>query len=746
MLFIGVAESRAQADWEQAARWTPDRAFEHLFGTEVRPNWIEGTGNFWYRYLGQDGFHYWLVTSHGEAREKLFDRMVLAAAMNKLANSAYDGKFLDLENVEAMEDRLRFDLGDHRYEYDRSSGKLEKTEKEEVVEPEPWMNMAPDGKLCVFMRGNDLFVKEGDEAEVRITSDGEKGLSWGKEWDLIDDDDRSPRSAPVTWSGDSQRFCVHRADLREVEDLWVVDHLHRPRPILKTYKCPMPEGKVPRWELWVYDRGTEKMVRIEADRFEDQTLDDIFIENLWWSKDSETLFFTRRSRDYMKVDLCAADPRTGKSRVLVEERIKGMVYIQPPVMLEQSGRFLWWSMRDGWGHYYLYDLDGTIITQVTRGPWTVRKAEYVDEENEQLYFMASGREKSRNPYYSHLYKVALDGKGMKLLTPEDGEHQCSLSPTRRYFVDTYSRVDLPNRNVVRNMEGELLMELETADVSRLVEAGWKPPEIFSAKSADGVTDQWGVMYKPHDFSPEKSYPIITRAYPGRQSEFIPLEFYPVTVESTLAQLGFIVVRFGNRGGCPERGLEYREYGREEFRDYGLADKKAVIEELAERHPWIDIERVGIAGGSSGGFMTVSAMLVYPDFFKVGVAMTSPNDPSVYYNIWAERYFGVKKVTGDDGVERWDCKPDGNIELARYLEGNLLMIYGAQDDNVHPAHLFRMADALIKAGKRFDMFIVPGADHALGDWRYLYGMVLEYFAEHLLGDRRGGVDAFMRTNG
>jgi len=276
------------------------------------------------------------------------------------------------------------------------------------------------------------------------------------------------------------------------------------------------------------------------------------------------------------------------------------------------------------------------------------------------------------------------------------------------------------------------MELETTDVSRLEGAGWKPPEIFSAKSADGVTDQWGVMYKPHDFSPDKSYPIVTRAYPGRQSEFIPLEFYPVTIESTLAQLGFIVVRFGNRGGCPERGLAYREHGRDDFRDYGLDDKKVVIEELAQRHSWIDIERVGMVGSSSGGFMTVSAMLVHSDFFKVGVAMTAPNDPSVYYNVWAERYYGIEKVKGDDGVERWECKPDSNIELAKYLEGN-----------VYPAHLYRMADAFIKAGKRFDMFVVPGADHSLGDPNYLYGMMMDYLVEHLLGERRPGADALMR---
>jgi dipeptidyl-peptidase 4 len=742
IIVVSTAALDAQADWTQAAAWTPDKAAGRLLGTKVRPNWVTETGGFWYRYFGHDGFRYWIVTSDGASREPLFDQGVLAAELNRLTKGSYSANSLDLEDLEVRGGAIRFSLGGRRFRFGPFAGRLEEAEPSKVVEPDPGMSTASDGTISACLRGNDLYVKKQGEDDVRLSSDGSKGLSWGTECDLVDNDDKETRRAPVLWSGDSRRFCIHRADLRAVEELWLVDHLSEPRPVLKTIKYPMPEGEVPRWELWVYDRDTERMIPIETDRFEDQTLADLFVETAWWSGNSKTLYFTRRSRDYMKVDLCAADPMTGKSRVLVEERLEGMVYIQPPVLLEKSEQFLWCSMRDGWAHYYLYDLDGHLVNQVTRGSWSVRKPLRVDEDSGVFYFMASGREEGRNPYYSHLYKVSLDGKGLKLLTPENAEHQCSLSPTGDFFVDTWSRVDLPNRNVVRDTDGELLLELEIADVSRLVAAGWKPPVIFSAKSADGMTDQWGVMYRPHDFSPDRQYPVIAWVYPGRQSEFIPLEFYPVTVASTLAQLGFIVVRHGNRGGCPERGLAYREYGRDEFRDYGLPDKKAVLEELGRRHPWIDIERVGIVGGSSGGFMTVSAMLVHPEFFRVGVAMSAPNDPSIYFNAWAERYYGIRKVKGDDGRERWNSRPDGNIELARCLDGELLMIAGAQDDNVHPAHLFRMADAFIRAGKRFDMFLVPGADHTLGDWRYVYGMALDYFAEHLLGDRPRGVNAFL----
>jgi dipeptidyl aminopeptidase/acylaminoacyl peptidase len=379
---------------------------------------------------------------------------------------------------------------------------------------------------------------------------------------------------------------------------------------------------------------------------------------------------------------------------------------------------------------------------VTQGAFNVDEVMAVDEAEGLMYFQANGREAGRNVYYRHAYRTGLDGRGLHLLTPEDAEHRCVLSPSRRYLIDTYSRVDLEPRSLLRTARGDLVLKLEISDISCLTAAGWRAPEVFKAKSADGVTDQWGVIYKPFDFDANRKYPIVTRVYPGRQQEGVPREFWPVTAEMSLAQLGCVVVQFGNRGGTFERGAKYRSHGRDEFRDYGLADKKAVIEELARRHPWIDDKRVGIFGGSSGGFMTVSAMLTYPDFFQVGVAMTAPNDPSIYFNMWAERYGGVKRVDNEDGSVSWDCQVEGNLELADRLRGRLLLVYGEQDQLVHPAQLYRMAQAFVTAGKRFDMFVVPGAGHDLGDWEYPYGLVWDYFAEHLIGAKRDGAEALL----
>jgi dipeptidyl aminopeptidase/acylaminoacyl peptidase len=726
---------------ELAARWTPDRIHQLLYSVRVQPRWLPDGDRFWYSYETREGRRYWLVDPERRRREPLFDHERLAAALNRLRPDTLDADALDLEDLSPGEDlrTIDFALGEARYRYDGATGGVVLVDSVRAgPEEEEWANVSPDGALCLYRRGHDLYLCRAEDpggSEVRLSRDGAPGLCWGENASLGDEEDADAgarRPVPATWAPDSRRFCILRADERAVGDMWFVDHLARPRPRLRTYKLELPgEADVTRWELWVYDPDRERLLRIDTDRFPDQDLQDLFHETQWWSPDSQTLYFTRRSRDYRSVDLCAADPRTGASRTLIEERLDGMVYIRPPVQLPRTGELVWWSMRDGWGHLYHYGADGEPRRQITRGAWYVERIAAVDTAARALYVVGMGREPGRDPYYEHLYRVDLDGGEPLLLTPEDADHSVDMSPGRRWFVDNHGRVDRPTVSVLRDARGERLLELETTDVSRLVAAGWQPPTSFVAMSADGVTEQWGVMYRPFDFDPGRRYPLVTRVYPGRQGEFVPKAFWPVTAEATLAQYGCIVVQFGNRGGTPRRGLAYREHGRDDFRGYGLADKRAVLEQLAARHEWIDAERIGIYGGSSGGFMTVSALLEHPDFFKVGVAMTAPNDPAVYYRHWAERYGILREARDGDGGRRWEYVAEGNLELADRLEGDLLLIYGEQDANVNLAHLFRMADAFMKAGERFDMFVIPGADHRLGGWRYLYGLVWDYFAENLI---------------
>lgn len=734
----------AQADWEMARKWSPDKVNDKMGSVRGTPHW-DVTGKWlWYAHTGAQGTRFWLVNIGKKAKTPLFDQMKLARYLSRISGENIDHLHLDLAKLTLSPDGtfISFDFKKQRYQYDRSNNKLTRLPVTLEKHDLSYLNLSPSGQVGVFQMGNNLFLQSMSTPTVavcQISTDGEKGYSWGSLGELIDNADPGKKKVDALWSPDSGRLCLLRMDVRAVPDMWLVDHLAQPQPILKTYKATHPGGRVPQWELWILEVQNKQLKRIETARWADQTLEDLSIVCQWWSQDSNTLFFTRRHRDYTMVDLCTAEPASGRVDVLVEERLLGEVFIKPPVLQNHGRSVLWWSQRSGYGHYYRVDRSDQTIVPITEGSFNIDEFIAMNEENGYLFVMANGRERGRNPYYTHLYQVDPITRDLTLLTPEDATHSISMSPDKRFFVDNFSRVDLPTRTVLRKASGQLLMELETADVSILKAEGWEAPQPFQAKSADSVTDLWGVMYKPFNFDAGKKYPVITRVYPGRMSEFIPHDFYPVNMESTLAQLGFIVVQFGNRGGCFNRGTVYGDYGRRQFRDYGLADKKAVIEELARRFAFIDGEKVGIYGGSSGGFMTVSAMLAYPEFFKVGVAATGPHDPSIYYSHWLERYRGVTLVNQNNGEPQWKTESEGNIEIAKNLRGKLLLVAGEQDDNVHPAHLFRLADAFIKAGKTVDMMIIPGANHGLGDWRYYYSQLADYFARHLMNCQRPGAD-------
>lgn len=738
-----------EANYPLFAEWGPGKLFPRITSTELTPKWIGESDRFWYWYRTGAGTSWYLVDPARSRQQFLFDRKTLGEAISRTTGEQGNPLGIDPATVEVLENgRLaRFSIGTARYEYDIQSDTAVPVNSAAPTPTASQRSISPDGAWFVYSRGNDLYIAQTTDpegVERRISTDGVPAYRWeGQE----DDTDNGPGVygyVEVHWSNDSRRFCILRFDAREVGDLWLIDELAEPRPTLKTFKCAMPGEPIYQHELWVYDRIAESFVRMEIERWPDQTLWDLFAPTVYWDGSGTRIYFIRRSRDHLSVDLCAADPFTGRSTVLIEESMSDMVYIKPIAELPEHDGFLWWSMRDGWGHLYRYGSDGTLVTRLTAGEFNVDDVVSVDEKNNFVYFTANGREPGRNPYYRHLYRVRLDGKKLELLTPENAEHLIAMSPSKRYLIDTYSRVDTPPVSVLRDRTGKKVLELERCDIAPLVDAGWKPPEIFSASAADGLTDLWGVMWKPFDFDPRKKYPIIVRTYPGKQGEYIPHAFSPWAAEGILAQLGFVVVKFGNRGGTPERGFAYRSYGRGDLRDYPIPDIKAVVEELAGRHPFIDIDRVGIFGGSSGGYCAATAMLTEPDFFKVGVARSGPHDGRIMYNIWHERYNGARMIEGDDGSISWEVPSETNIEIAGNLKGHLLIIHGSMDSVAYPAHSARLADALIRAEKRFDYFIIPGANHGYGErhqWRYMQRLTADYFAEHLIGDHRVNVDMF-----
>jgi dipeptidyl aminopeptidase/acylaminoacyl peptidase len=680
-------------------------------------------------------------------------------------------------------DRPRYEKIVFHFVYDVNTQSLRELEDWEAPDDHPeWASVSPDGEMVVFARSQNLFSMSGEDyrrildarrgkkgraaeraedsvvvEEVQLTTDGEDYYSYAV-FDRGDTDVEREKSKDmrkrtrVSWSKDSRRFALVRSDRRESGELWVIHSVGNDRPELETYKYDMPgEENVSQSEILIYDIESREMIEVRADAFEDQSLSissarqfiypasDEPRRTLWLANNSDQLYFTRSSRDLRRIDVCVADANTGEVQVLIEERLNTYVEMQRLELL-QSGDLLWWSERDGWAHIYRFGSDGTLRNRLTEGPWSVRQIVGIDEQRGLVYFLANARESGEDPYYQHLYRVNLNGSGLALIDPGDFDHRVSMSESSRFFVDNYSRVNTTPSSALLDSRGRIIMDLEVADFSKLFEAGYQFPEPYTVKAADHVTDLYGVIYKPFDFDPEKTYPIVAYVYPGPQRERVSKSFSTNRYETALAQFGIIVVTVGNRGGHPARSKWYHNYGYGNLRDYGLADKKAAIEQLADRFEFIDIDRVGIYGHSGGGFMSTAAMLVYPDFFKVAVSSSGNHNNDVYNRRWSEKHHGVKEVVDSSGNITFEYDIEKNSELAENLQGHLLLTTGDEDNNVHMAGTLRMAEALIRANKRFDFFIFPGQRHGYGDMGdYWFWLRAEYFVKHLLGDERGAAD-------
>ena len=686
------------------------------------------------------------------------------------------------------------------FEWDLAAAKLTLLPDYQPPRKARWAAVSPDEKTIVFVRGHNLFVMDADNyakalkkdddasiVETQITTDGEEHFSYArrlreeeKRAYQFSDKNKTPRVPAITvfWSKDSKKFSVLRNDQRKVADLWVINSLSNPRPTLETYRYGMPgEVNQPQAELEVFDIASKARVKIKEDRFPDQQVSlytarvtnaererarfiqvdrsgdqdqqqqqqgggpqGSGVEPKWLADGSDKLYFNRTSRDLKKIDVCVADTATGEVKVLIEERLNTYVEIKPLVLVNNGQELIHWSERDGWGHYYLFGADGALKNQITSGEFYCDSVESIDEKTRTLYFNANGREAGEDPYYQHAYSINFNGSGIKLLNPGDASHAAATSDSGKYFVNNSSRVNIAPESILCDNLGNKVMDLEKTDLTAMNEAGFKCPEAFKVKADDGVTDLYGVMYKPFDFDEKKRYPIIAFVYPGPQTESVTKTFTPRNDRIALAQFGFIVIEVGNRGGHPSRSKWYHNYGYGNLRDYGLADKKAAIEQLSRRHAFIDIERVGIYGHSGGGFMSTAAMLVYPDFFKVAVSSAGNHENNIYNRWWSEKHHGVKEVVDKDGNVKFEYNIERNSELAKNLKGRLLLVTGDMDDNVHPANTLRVVDALIKANKRFDFFMIPGKRHGFADaTNYFFWLRADYFCKHLLGDVSTDVD-------
>ncbi len=753
-----------KADFKAAEKYSTINMSPKVGDMSVSPNWINKSNNFWYTYKTSAGKNYYYVNADLRAKKEMFNSIYMASEIHKLLHKPFNELDLPLKDLEFEKNsvtKFTFMIDSIKFKYDITSSKLAIID---TIGKKPdrvrWATYSPDSTWIAFAKNYNLFLMKAndpDSVEIQLTTDGVKYYGY--------DGSRSPDTtmnkkvrSSARWFKDESKLYVTKSDQRKVGDLYVINSLSKPRPELETYKYAMPgEENVPQNELIIFDVETKDRIDVDIQKWKDQTF-----SVYWTSQESaEKMLIVRKKRSLKELEVCVVDANSGDVRVLFNEKTDPYFNDQYAELsvLNEGKDIIWWSERNGWGQLYLYDDQGNLKNQITDGYFVTGRIHRIDTLNRQLFIEGYGREKGIHPYYSMKYRVSLDRKGMTLLTKEDATHSFSMSKTNKYWVDTYSRADQVPQSVLRDQAGNILLKLEEPDLSQVYATGWKMPEIVVLKAKDGVTDLYGVMYKPFDFDESRKYPIISYVYPGPQTESVQYGFSVNNRYTTaLAQLGFVVVNFGHRGGSPMRNHYYHTYGYDNLRDYALADDKYGMEQLADKFDFIDIDRVGIYGHSGGGFMSTAALLSYPDFYDVAVSSSGNHDNNIYNQWWGETHHGVKEVEEkqkkgkEDGEEKIDSSSvvekeisfkanvPANQDLAKNLKGHLLLVHGDIDNNVHPGNSIRVADALIKANKRFDFMIMPGQRHGYGNYsRYFERMLWYYFAEHLLDDYRTNTD-------
>ena len=707
----------------------------------IYPMYINDGECFWYSFTTEDGKRYYHVNPEKKEKRLLFNPEKLFGFLNKETHEVCDAKDFTFQGLEFDKkgSSFTFDYAKHKYRYDMKTEEV--TKLDTVINKgfgESWKKYSPDSTYILFAQCHNLYVmgnkdKGKDTTKVQLTSDGEKYFSYFKEEEEVGTD-TFPAAPVAVWMKDSKKVYALREDTRHVDELFLVDVMETPRPKVKTYKYSMAgDQKLEKYVLTVIDVETKEVKTIDTDHWQDQ-----YVDVLYTSKDGNKIYFDRKTRAFDEQEVCVADLTTGEVKTLIHEIDKPfMDYKMANIMFLNDGKdIIYRSERTGWGHYYLYDNEGNFKNAITSGEWVAGPCSDIDTVGRTLYFYALGKDKNIDPYYYIPCKVNIDKpESLTQLTFDNTNHQVHFSKSFKYFVDTYERVDMVPRIVLRNRKGKEIMELEKPDIRRALEMGWKAPERFKVKAADGMTDLYGVMWKPFDFDSTKVYPIISSVYPGPFYEYVPTQFRLIHDDNTrLAQLGFIVIAVGHRGGTPMRGKFYHTYSHGRLRDYPLADDKYAIEQLADRYPFI------------GGFMSTAAICTYSDFYKAAVSSAGNHDNTIYNHWWGETHNGVKEekkvikdsVNGDRTESMFKFKVGTNMELAKRYKGGLLLIHGWMDDNVHPAHSLRMVDALIKADKNFDMIILPRSNHGFSgaENTFYEHKMWFHFARILLGDNTG----------
>lgn len=784
----GMAQSRQERmvrtpNYELAERFSAKRIGQMVFSTSVRPVWFRNGDKFLYAWKTSDGTQYYIADPKAGKTEPVFDMDKLAMQITEIMRDPFDAKHLPISNISIDPENdgiLKFDIKStkektdttgkatgekltYHFRYEIAGKKLTYDTADKKEKYPDWANVSPDGLTGVYMKNSNLFYmdtlnlrkaaedpKDSTLVEHRITSDGYKDFCYGiNNYSGNTETDTTKRVFPseLVWSPDSRHIAVMRWDMAPLKDFWVINSLTQPRPTLETYKYQMPGEPGPKGHLYVFSTSdwTSRQVKINAFKDQDlimqpdvRTTDDQFDEfyGSRWLGDDNGFYLTRMSRDLKRMDICYVDVDSDSTKTVISERMNTYVESRQTRLLDGGRKLIHWSERNGWANLYLYNADGTLIRNLTEGAYHVDDVLAVNEKEGYVLFRACGKEKGENPYQMHVYRVSLQGGEPKMLDIPDMNIDAIASEDGKYFIANYSRVDYKPASALFDAAGKKVCDLGEADFSLLFAAGYKFPERFKVKAADGITDLYGAIYKPFDFDSTKVYPICDYVYPGPQVEANNISWSRgFTRTDRLAQLGFIVITVGNRGGHPDRSKWYHNYGYGNLRDYGLEDQKYAIQQLGARYSWIDLNRVGIHGHSGGGFMSTAAMLKYPDFFKAAVSCAGNHDNSIYNRWWSEQHHGItEKVEAGDTTFVYSIET--NPEIASNLKGHLMLVHGDIDNNVHPANTIRVVNALIRANKRFDMLILPGQRHGFGDMNeYFFWRMADYYCEWLMGSSK-----------
>lgn len=734
-LFIGLTLNRAQlhaqgthVDYNRAnnmRQMVKGKAL-NLIGDVL---WIAESNQVFYHCSTSKGKDFLLADWQKKEKKPAFDHQYLAKCLGDSIGEKVDPDDLPLTQISYADqgNQLRFVAFKRGWLFSLSSNSL--TEDKETTRrlkegngywgsrnrnDQQKKTFSPDSQWVAYIKNFDVHVKKNgdEETEIQLSFDGSAGEYY---------------SSNIAWSPDSKKLVASKVRKNEDRKLYLIESSPNDQlqPKLQTRDYLKPGDALPQYTPTLFLLKDRKAIPIASNLI----LNQYSMSQPSWYNDSRSFTVEFNQRGHQRYCVIEMDARDGNTKIVIDEQSKTFIDYSGKKYrfnVNDGKEIIWASERDGWNHLYLYDgLTGAVKNQITKGNWVVRDVLHVDEAKRQLVFAASGKEKAEDPYLIHYYCINFDGSGLQALTKENANHRGTFSSDHSVFVDQYSRIDLPPVAVIRNAaDGKVLMELGKADIQALLDTEWKMPEVFTAKGRDGETDIWGIIVRPTNFDPQKQYPIIEYIYAGPHSSFVPKDFQPLVPYGAqeLAELGFIVVQIDGMG-TSNRSKAFHDVCWKNLKDAGFPDRIAWIRAVAEKYPYMDVNRVGIYGTSAGGQSAAGALLFHPDFYEVAVSSCGCHDNRMDKMWWNEQWMGYP--IGPHYAE------SSNVVNAHKLKGKLLLIVGELDDNVDPSSTLQVVDALIKANRNFDFLMVPGMGHSSGG-DFGEHKRRDYFVKHLLG--------------